>query len=50
MIPLAVAARIKPAQRWASPNGEGKERKPVAYGTYLLGKVANNFAGGSKYD
>ncbi|KDQ25785.1 hypothetical protein PLEOSDRAFT_1097555 [Pleurotus ostreatus PC15] len=36
IIPLAVAARIKPAQPWASPNGEGKERKPVAYGTYLL--------------
>ncbi|KAG9227566.1 hypothetical protein CCMSSC00406_0000788 [Pleurotus cornucopiae] len=48
--PLAAAARIKSAQPSTVPNGETKEYKPVVYGKFLLGKVTNNFAGGSKYD
>lgn len=48
--PLAAAARIKSAQPSTAPNGETKEHKSVVYGKFLLGKVTNNFAGGSKYD
>ncbi|KAJ8509240.1 hypothetical protein ONZ45_g8557 [Pleurotus djamor] len=46
--PLPAAKRIQEKER--ALNGSSKEYAPIVYGNFLMGKVTNNFAGGSKYD
>ncbi|KAJ8518488.1 hypothetical protein ONZ45_g4448 [Pleurotus djamor] len=46
--PLPAAKRFQEKER--ASNGSSKEYAPIVYGNFLMGKVTNNFAGGSKYD